>query len=127
MNKRERVERTINLEETDRIPIYDLLRCDTAFEYFSDEKIPVLSKTPEVEEKLKEIVGKAVDNLLDMTRSVGFGPVVEEIREDESGIIFHVSPKEKTFWIEKRPFNDEKGAIEFIKSGLKNLKIPQKK
>ena len=121
MNKRERVERTINLEETDRIPIYDLLRCDTAFEYFSDEKIPVLSKTPEVEEKLKEIVGKAVDNLLDMTRSVGFGPVVEEIREDESGIIFHVSPKEKTFWIEKRPFNDEKGAIEFIKKRIKKL------
>ncbi|MCM8815328.1 MAG: hypothetical protein NC931_05040, partial [Candidatus Omnitrophica bacterium] len=50
-------------------------------EYFSGEKIPPLSKDPETEEKLLKIVGKAVDTLCDMTRSVGFGPVIEEGRK----------------------------------------------
>lgn len=122
MTKRERVERTMNFQETDRIPIYDLLRNDAAFEYFSGEKIPVLSKDPETEEKLLRIVGKAINNLLDMTRSVGFGPVLEEDIEDEFGFVFHLSPLEKTSWIKKRPFSDEKGAIEFVKKWIQKIK-----
>ncbi|MGC9065177.1 MAG: hypothetical protein ACP5JO_00915 [Candidatus Ratteibacteria bacterium] len=50
MTKRERCERTMNFQDTDRIPIYDLLRCDAAFEYFSGEKLPALSKYPKTEE-----------------------------------------------------------------------------
>ncbi len=122
MTKRERVERTMNFQETDRVPIYDLLRCDAAFEYFSGEKIPTLSKNPETEEKLFKIAGKAVNKLLDMTRSVSFGPVVEEDVEDELGFIYHVSPAEKTWWIKKRPFNDEKGAVEFLKKWIQKIK-----
>lgn len=96
MTKRERVEKTMDFQETDRTPIYDLLRCDAAFEYFSGEKLPTLSKSPETEEKLLKIVGKAINKLLDMTRSVGFGPVVEEDIEDEFGFVHHISPIEKT-------------------------------
>jgi len=122
MNKRERVERTMNFQETDRVPIYDLLRNDAAFEYFSGEKLPVLSKDPETQEKLLKIAGKAVDKFCDMTRSVGFGPVVEEDIEDELGIVYHSSPMEKTTWVKKRPFNDEKGAIEFLKKWIMKVK-----
>lgn len=122
MTKRERVERTMNFQETDRIPIYDLLRCDAAFEYFSGEKIPSLSKDPETAEKLFQITGKAVDRLLDMTRSVGFGPIVEEEIEDDLGFVRHSSPAEKTWWIQKRPFSNEKGAIDFIKKWIQKIK-----
>jgi len=44
MSKREIVERTINFKETKRIPIYDLLRCDKAIEYYSGEKLPERKK-----------------------------------------------------------------------------------
>lgn len=114
MTKRERVERTINLKEVDRVPIYDLLRCDKAIEYFSGEKISPYIKEKNIE-KLNEITGKAVNRLLDMTRSFGFGEVEERIWEDEYGFVWHSNPYEKTSWIEKRPFKDEKGGIEFIK------------
>ncbi|MCX7706328.1 MAG: hypothetical protein N2115_08790 [bacterium] len=121
MTKRERVERTMNFQDTDRVPIYDLLRCDAAFEYFSGEKLPPLSKDPDTEEKLLKIVGKAVNTLLDMTRSVGFGPLVEEDFEDEYGFIHHSSPVEKTSWIKKKPFSDEKGAAEFLKKWIQKI------
>ncbi|HOK80446.1 MAG TPA: uroporphyrinogen decarboxylase family protein [bacterium] len=122
MTKRERCERTMNFQETDRVPIYDLLRCDAAFEYFSGEKLPDLSKDPETEEKLLKIAAKAVNKLLDMTRSVGFGPTVEQDIEDEYGFVHHASPSEKTWWIKKKPFSDEKGAIEFLKKWIVNIK-----
>jgi len=122
MTKRERVEKTMAFQETDRVPIYDLLRCDAAFEYFSGKKIPPLSKDEKTQEKLLEIAGKAVNKLLDMTRSVGFGPVAEEDVVDEFGFVRHVSVREKTTWIKKRPFNDENGAIEFLKKWIKKIK-----
>lgn len=126
MNKRERVERTMNFQETDRVPIYDLLRNDDAFEYFSGEKLPALSKDPETQEKLLKIAGKAVSRFCDMTRSVGFGPVIEEDIEDELGIVYHSSPVEKTTWIKKRPFHDEKGAIEFLKKWIIRIRQDRK-
>ncbi len=121
MTKRERVERTMERKEVDRIPIYDILACDSAIEYFSGEKIPSLSKDPQLEEKLLRIVGRGVDKLLDMTRSVGFGPVVEEDTTDTYGFVYHSNPKEKTTWIVKRPFRDEEGAIAFIKRRIRGL------
>lgn len=133
MTKRERVERTINLKEVDRIPIYDLLRCDNAFEYFSGEKLPPKNLWENQEEKLKIIAGKAVCKFCDMTRSFTFGPLKEEDYKDEFGFIWHSSPYEKTTWIAKRPFNDEKGGIEFIKKliikykeNIKEIKSNQK-
>lgn len=34
MTKRERVERTMAFEETDRVPMYDLMRNDAAIAYY---------------------------------------------------------------------------------------------
>lgn len=118
MERKERVIRTLNLKEVDRVPIYDLLRCDRAFEYFSGEKIAPYVKEKNIE-RLNEIAGKAVNKLLDMTRSFGFGPLEEKKYTDEFGFVLHDSPYEKTTWIEKRPFNDEEGGIEFIKKLIK--------
>ncbi|MGB9641723.1 MAG: hypothetical protein ACP5JO_00920 [Candidatus Ratteibacteria bacterium] len=33
----------------------------------------------------------------------------------------HASPSEKTCWIKKKPFSDEKGAIEFLKKWITNI------
>jgi hypothetical protein len=115
MTKRERVERAMALRETDRVPIYDLLRHDGAFEHFSGEKLPPLADDPATRKALARIVGRAVGTFLDMTRNVGFGPVLERDRTDEFGFVHHESPMEKTSWIAKRPFDDEAGAIEFVK------------
>jgi hypothetical protein len=115
MTKRERVERAMALQETDRVPIYDLLRHDGAFERFSGEKLPPLADDPATAKVLARIVGRAVDGLLDMTRGVGFGPVVEKDRTDDLGFVHHDSPAGKTSWIARRPFDDEPGAIEFVK------------
>ncbi len=121
MTKRERVERALALQETDRVPLYDLLRCDAVFEHFSGEKLPPLSRDAETAQKLFEITGRAVGAMLDMTRSVGFGPVVEEDVTDANGVIHHVSPREKTSWIARRPFDDEAGAAEYVKKRIRAI------
>jgi len=135
MTKRERVERTMALQETDRVPIYDILLNDDAFEHFSGEKLPpivpqasqrerggAIGSEPdagevaeETQRSLERIVGKAINRFLDMTRSVGFGPMVEKDFTDELGFVIHQAPHEKTSWITQRPFDDDNGAAEFIK------------
>ena len=40
MTTRERVVRTMSLQETDRVPVYDVVRNDAAFEHFSGDKLP---------------------------------------------------------------------------------------
>ena len=75
MTKRERVERTMAFQETDRVPLYDLVRNDDAFADFSSEALPALSADPKAVKELNRIAGKAVGVYLDVTRCVGFGPV----------------------------------------------------
>ena len=43
MTKRERVERTIAHEETDRVPLYDLLRNAAASTHFGGEELPPMA------------------------------------------------------------------------------------
>ena len=114
MTKRERVERTLTCEETDRVPLYDLLRCDAAFAYFSGEEIPPLAEDEKTVKELDRIAGNAVGGFLDMTRAVGFGPVSSKETTDEFGFVRRQSPFEKTTWIAERPFCDEQGAASFL-------------
>jgi len=116
MTKRERVERTIACQETDRVPLYDLLRNDAAFAHFSGEALPSLAADEETVQELNRIAGKATGAFLDMTRSVGFGPIEEMETTDEFGFVHRHSPFAKTSWIAERPFRDEEGAIEFLKT-----------
>lgn len=115
MTKWERVQRTMACQETDRIPLYDLLRNDAAFAHFSGETLPPLAANGQTVRALSRIAGRAVGAFLDMTRSVGFGPVLETETTDEFGFVHHHSPFEKTQWIARRPFDDEQGAVQFLK------------
>jgi len=115
MTRRERVERTMARQETDRVPVYDLLRCDAVFAHVHGAPLPPLAKDPATQELLAGIAAKAVGALLDMTRAVGFGPVADEDITDGFGFVRHVSTHEKTWWIVSRPFTDENGARDYVK------------
>ena len=121
MTKRERVERTLSFEETDRVPLYDLLRNDAAYAYFSGEPLPPLAPDDTTVRRLNQIAGRAVGRFLDMTRSVGFGPVEEMEFTDEYGFVRRSYPFEKTSWFVRRPFDDEHGAAEFLKRWIKDV------
>lgn len=112
------MERTIACEETDRVPLYDILCNDAAFAYFGGEPLPPLSADEKTIHRLNTIAGKAVEKFLDMTRSVGFGPIEEIETTDDFGFVTHHSPWEKTSWIVTRPFKNETGAITFLKKWI---------
>ncbi len=114
MSKRERVHRTLAGQETDQVPLYDLLRNDAAFAHFSGQALPPLAGDEATLTRLNQLAGQAVGAFLDMTRSVGFGPAVECETTDEFGFVHHHAPFEKTSWISRRPFDDEAGATRFL-------------
>ena len=99
MTKRERVERAMRLEETDRVPLYDLLLCDGAIEHFSGQKLPPLTETPETRATVERMTGMAISRMLDATRSSGFGPLVDSQHTSEYGFRYQTSAREKTTWI----------------------------
>lgn len=112
MTKRERVERTLNLQETDRVPIYDLLYNDSVIEYFTG-RIP-----PAGEEGLK-ITCEAISKMLDMTRGVT-GPSEPRVYKREDGLV--IRQERWTSWIEEKPFKDEEGAKRWLIESIERLK-----
>lgn len=114
LGTRERVLRTLRCEETDRVPLYDLLRNDAAFEHLTGEKLPALRDDETTRERLHRMAATATGRFLDMTRSVGFGPVVERDITTEDGFVRHESPHAKTTWIVRRPFDDVPGAAAYL-------------
>jgi hypothetical protein len=121
MTKRERVERAMARQETDRVPLYDLLLCDRAIEHFSGEKLPPLVDNPETRAEVDRITGRAIAAMLDATRSSTFGPLADGDYTDEFGFQWHTDAREKTSWIARRPFNDVAGAAEFLKRWILQL------
>jgi len=115
MTKRERVERAMALQETDRVPLYDILLCDKAIEHFSGERLPPLANNPETRATVDRLTGKAVERMLDATRHSTFGPLEDRDFTDADGFVFHESAFAKTCWIERRPFDDVAGAAEWLK------------
>ncbi len=121
MTKRERVERTMARQETDRVPLYDILLCDRAIEHFSGEKLPPLAEDPATRATVDRMTGKAIAQMLDATRGSGFGPLADSDYTDGYGIQYHVDAREKTSWIVKRPFDDVAGATAYLKRLIVDL------
>ncbi len=114
LSRRERVLRTMACQETDRVPVYDLLYCDGAIEHFGGGRIPPRVDTPENREAAKRLTGRAVNAMLDMTRSWGFGPLVDRDTTEEYGFGIHEAAWEKTAWVTHRPFDDVPGARRYL-------------
>ena len=67
MTRRERVMAALDHQETDRVPLYDLLLNDDCIEYFT-------GIYPPYGEEGARAQAQAVDRMLDMARGVGHGP-----------------------------------------------------
>jgi len=110
----ERVRRMILGQETDRIPVYDLLRNDNAIEYYSGEKLTY--------ENAERVVYKAASRALDATRL----PIRFPKRETEQ--LLPDGRKTRQFrwteWIEPKQFIDEN---DFIKYLMENFRISNQK
>jgi hypothetical protein len=115
LSKRERILRTIACQETDRVPLYDLLLNDGAIAHFSGQALPARRDDEETRRVYKRITGRAICNFLDMTRTCDFGPLFDRDFIDEDGFGIHESTWEKTAWIYSRPFADLDGARIYLR------------
>jgi len=104
LSKRERVMRAIALQETDRIPVYDIYQNDAAIEHLAGERLTV--------ENGDRVKGLAIGRSLDMTRMPG-GPAEPSIMRRDDGIV--VQHERWTSWIIERPWSDQTGLIEWVK------------
>ena len=109
MTKRERVLRTINFQETDRIPLYDMIDNDAIREYSGGEKIN--------EQNAWRLEYAAVRNNLDMTRGLmipNFSPG-KRTTDADGFVYFH---DKHTSWLEHRPFDDLAGLMKWIEKDI---------
>jgi hypothetical protein len=107
LSKRERSLRTARFQETDRVPVYDILQNDALIAHYAGEAI-----TPENGYRVK---GLAIGRTLDMTR-MPEGPAQPEERRAEDGFIIHA--ERWTSWIIARPFTDTPGMLEWVKDEI---------
>lgn len=107
MTKRERVLRTARFEETDRVPIYDILQNDAVIEYYAGRPLDY--------EDGDWTVGLAAGHALDMTRMVS-GPQKPGSYCRDDGIQIQV--ERWTSWIVERPFSTADEARTWIKERI---------
>jgi len=117
MTKHERVVAALNLQETDRTPVYDILINDGVIERLTG-RFPPLG-----EEGLKLRL-EATAAILDMTRMAGAAPVAPGERVDADGFVHYREDRWISGGIVKRPFSDEAGAREWLIRDLARLKQP---
>lgn len=112
LTKRERVLRAARFEETDRIPLYDILQNDPVIEYYA---APVLNGAPLTPENGPRATGFAIGRVLDMTRMPG-GPAEPGIVRQENGLVYQV--ERYTSWIIERPFKNTLEMVEWVKGQI---------
>ena len=105
MTKRERCLRTVRFEETDRVPVYDILQNDAIIEHYA--------RRPLTYENGARTVAVACGAALDMTRMVG-GPQepCEFVRDD--GI--QVRQERWTSWLIERPFRTDHEMVAWVEA-----------
>ena len=95
LTKRERVMRAVRFEETDRVPVYDILENDAIIEHYAGQPLTVENGT--------WIKGLAIGRVLDMTRMPN-GPRAPGEVLTENGM--RIRQERWTSWIVERPFDD---------------------
>ena len=111
LTKRERVELTLAFKETDRVVNFDLMHNPGTIEFYAQEKL--------TRENAPHVVGRAIQNSLDLVRNVIYPDIPRtEVRDDG----FVIRYEEWTAWIEKRPFETIKEAKEWIKKNIEEVK-----
>jgi hypothetical protein len=110
MTKLERVLRTMRFEETDRVPLYDILQNDAIIEHYAGRAL-------RVEDGMRTTC-LAVGRALDMTRMVS-GP--QEPRQVDQADGFSIQYERWTSWIVSRPFHDLPGLLNWVQHQIREL------
>lgn len=108
LSKSERVMRTVRFEDTDRIPVYDLVTQDALREHAVGG--------PLTEENAWRATYSAIRDNLDMTRAIHVPQFRDYDVEVDEGFVWHV--ERHTRWLKTRPFDDVSGLIEWIKKDI---------
>ncbi|MCE5257869.1 MAG: hypothetical protein LLG44_02285 [Chloroflexi bacterium] len=103
MSKRERVLRTLAFQETDRVPVYDILQNDGLIEYLTGEELTVANGD--------RVKGAAIGRCLDMTR-MPTGPQEPRIIPGEDGLVIQV--ERWTSWYIERPWHSQHELVTWI-------------
>ena len=119
LTKRERVLRTARFEETDRVPLYDILQNDAIIEHYA---APLLQGARLSAENGVEATRFAIGRALDMTRMPDGPSTPGEVRQD-NGLVIHVEPW--TSWIIERPFSDTAQMVEWVKGQIRRAQEAQ--
>ena len=107
MTKHERVLRTIDLQKTDRVPVYDILQNDGLIGHLAGQVLTV--------ENGDRIKGIATRRCLDMTRMPG-GPSRPGTYTREDGLV--IQQERWTSWIVGRPWHDRPSLIQWIEAEI---------
>lgn len=108
MTKRERVMRTMRFEETDRVPLYDILQNDAIIEHYAGR--------PLTYEDGLHTTGVAVGRTLDMTRMVTSPQQPRRMVQPDG---FVVQVERWTSWIIERPFSDLQGLVAWVEERIR--------
>src|SRR5512141_1525687 len=95
LTKRERVLRAARFQETDRVPIYDILQNEAIIEHYGGERLSVANG--------ERVKGIAIGRALDLTR-MPEGPREPGVERWDNGLVLRHEPW--TSWIVERPFRD---------------------
>jgi hypothetical protein len=112
LTKRERVMRTVHFQETDRVPVYDLVQNDAMIEYYGAE---LLNGQPLTVANGMRVKGFAIGRTLDMTRAPE-GPAEPGVRREVNGLVINQEPW--TSWIVDRPYQDTPGLVAWVKQEI---------
>jgi len=117
MSKRERVEAALNLEETDRTPVYDILLNDAVIEH-------VTGRFPPTGEEGLKLKLQATAKLLDVTRMAAAAPREPGPAEtmDADGFVYYWEDRWISGGIRKRPFKDVEGAARWVEKTMQPLR-----
>lgn len=110
LTKRERVLRAARFEETDRVPLYDILQNDAIIEHYA---APLLNGARLDAANGARATRYAIGRTLDMTRMPDGPAAPGRVRQD-NGMLVQIEPW--TSWIIERPFHDEPTMLEWVKS-----------
>lgn len=116
LTKRERILRTAHFQETDRVPLYDILQNDAIITHYAGE---LLHRDPLTIANGPQATGFAIGRTLDMTRMPGGPAEPGEICNDNG---MRVHNERWTSWILSRPFIDEPGMVAWVKSEIQRSK-----
>jgi hypothetical protein len=110
MTKRERVMRTLRFEETDRVPLYDLLQNDDVIEHYAGTR-----PRPGGGDWAQSF---AIGRTLDMARGIGGPHEPETIRRDDGLVIRR---ENWTSWVVERAWHDMSTLVEWVEGDIRRL------